>query len=254
MQGRWGDGMQQQVGVVCHWTVEGVGGPCVRFSRGRVCKPPNGCQGPPPGKADVARSIQDLGKEAPMNPLQTLMDEHRVIERVLDAMEQFLDRCYRTAVADCQTELLRFVDFIQNFADKCHHGKEEDILFAEMVKAGFPREAGPLGVMLHEHDQGRAFVRELKRLGTQKGPWTDGDREELSTAASGYIGLLRQHISKEDGVLYPMAESQLPADAMRSISQRFREFEQNQAGASEQKRLRRLADELAGRYLDSTAR
>jgi len=189
-----------------------------------------------------------------MDPLQTLMDEHRVIERVLDALEQYLERSPRATVTDCQVELLRFVDFIQNFADKCHHGKEEDILFAEMVKAGFPREAGPLEVMLHEHDQGRAFVRELKRLGAKKDPWTNPDREELSTAASGYIDLLRQHISKEDGVLYPMAESKLSADVMQSIGQRFREFEQDEAGGGEHERLRCLADELAGRYLNSTAR
>ena len=189
-----------------------------------------------------------------MNPLQTLTAEHRVIERVLDALEQYVDRSRAAPVADCQAELLRFVEFIQKFADKCHHGKEEDILFTEMVEAGFPREAGPLGVMLHEHEQGRAFVRELKRLGEQKVPWTDAEREELSRAASGYIGLLRQHIRKEDGVLYPMAESQLPEDTMKSIGQRFREFEQSEARAGEHERLHRLADELTGRYLNLTAR
>jgi len=183
-----------------------------------------------------------------MEPIQVLKDEHRVIERVLDALEGYVKRSDRGAAADDKAELLQFVEFIQEFADRCHHGKEEDILFAEMVEAGFPRDSGPLGVMFHEHDEGRAFVGELKRLGEQAGHWTDADRERLSRAAFGYIHLLRQHIRKEDGLLYPMAESQLSADVMRSIGQRFHEFEQNRTEAGEHERLHLLGDKLASRY------
>ena len=188
-----------------------------------------------------------------MDPVQILKDEHRVIERVLDALDRYVDKSATVLPSGEKAELLLFVEFIQEFADRCHHGKEEDILFAEMLKVGFPREAGPLGVMFHEHQQGRAFVSELKRLGEQKEPWTDADREQLFRAASGYVTLLRQHIRKEDGVLYPMAEAQLPAEAMRSIGQRFQEFDRRQAGTGEHERLHRLGEELTSRHVDSTA-
>ncbi len=45
------------------------------------------------------------------------------------------------------------------FADQCHHGKEEDLLFPAMEAAGIPRESGPIGVMLEEHNIGRQYVR-----------------------------------------------------------------------------------------------
>ena len=47
------------------------------------------------------------------------------------------------------------------FADKCHHGKEEDVLFPELEKAGIARQGGPIGVMLHEHVSGREFIRRM---------------------------------------------------------------------------------------------
>jgi hemerythrin-like domain-containing protein len=188
-----------------------------------------------------------------MEPIEILKNEHRVIEGVLDALEEYVKRSERGAVVDDKAELLQFVEFVQEFADKCHHGKEEDILFAEMIDAGFPRESGPLGVMFHEHDEGRVFVGELMRLGEQAEPWTNADRGRLSKAAFCYIDLLRQHIRKEDGVLYPMAEAQLSTDVMRSIGQRFQEFEHNRTGAGETERLHLLGAKLASRYLSQDA-
>jgi hemerythrin-like domain-containing protein len=178
-----------------------------------------------------------------MDAIETLMNEHRVIERVLDALVGFADELERKGTTE-KDELLRFVTFIREFADAHHHGKEEDILFAAMVTNGFPREGGPIAVMLHEHDQGRAFVRTLRERAEATAAWSDDDRREIGAAAGGYADLLRHHIHKEDAILYPMAEQHLPPEAMQEVAEACERHEQDAARDGRQERLLDLADQL----------
>ncbi len=187
-----------------------------------------------------------------MDAIETLMTEHRLIEQVIDALESFADEARRKSGAaenDSERgELGRFVTFIREFADGCHHGKEEDILFAAMVDAGFPRQGGPIAVMLMEHDQGRAHTRTLKALAEQATPWTAENRQSLFEHASGYAALLRQHIHKEDTILYPMAEQHLSPDRLEAVSAACERYEEQKTGSGEHERLHRLAEELVGRH------
>ena len=182
-----------------------------------------------------------------MDAIETLMNEHRLIERALDALVAFADEVRRKATDD-KDELGRFVTFIREFADACHHGKEEAILFTAMVDAGFPRDGGPIAVMLFEHDQGRALVRQLAALAQQAAPWSADDRQRVAEAAYGFSQLLRNHIHKEDAILYPMAEQRLPPDVLERVSADCERYEQEKAGSGEHERLHRLADELHARH------
>ncbi len=151
-----------------------------------------------------------------MDAIDTLMTEHRTIERVLDALVGFTDAAVRKGTAD-RAELARFVEFFREFADACHHGKEEDVLFRTMAENGFPTHGGPLAVMLHEHAQGRALVGALRQLAEADGAWTPADLARLSETARAFAGVLGAHIQKEDGVLYPMAEQHLPPAALEAV-------------------------------------
>jgi hemerythrin-like domain-containing protein len=178
-----------------------------------------------------------------MDAIEILMTEHRLIERVCDALEGFADTAARRSGED-KAELARFVTFISKFADGCHHGKEEDILFAAMVEAGFSREVGPIAVMLAEHDRGRAHVAELRRLSEQAEPWSDDDRRRLVEAAHGYSGLLHNHIHKEDAILYPMAEQHLPEETLERVNAGCAAYEAARTGDGEHERLHAIGDEL----------
>src|SRR3972149_9067192 len=90
---------------------------------------------------------------------ENLQQEHRVIERVLHSLETAAKKLEEGKSVSPDT-FDKFVDFIRNFADSCHHGKEEENLFPVLEKFGVPKE-GPIGVMLLEHDQGRSFVKGL---------------------------------------------------------------------------------------------
>jgi hemerythrin-like domain-containing protein len=184
-----------------------------------------------------------------MNPIEALMNEHRVIESVLDAFESYVDRLAPDSPAD-PADLGRFTRFIREFADTCHHGKEEDILFEAMVLNGMPRDTGPIAVMLHEHDQGRQLVRTWTDCAARaaESGWNDGERQCLRLAAHTYANHLRHHIQKEDGVLYQMAATQLDAAAMAEIARRFEVFEAEKTGPGGHAALHALAEDLIARY------
>jgi len=137
------------------------------------------------------------------SPMEVLKNEHRVIERVLDATEKQLSRpvdanFYRDAI-----------DFLRNFADGCHHAKEEKELFPVLESAGIPREGGPIGCMLDEHEMGRALIRKIESSIDAASMGDAKATSSLRNAAMAYIRLLRQHIFKEDNVLFVMADKAL---------------------------------------------
>lgn len=187
-----------------------------------------------------------------MNAVETLMAEHRVIERVLGALVAFSDEMKRTGSTD-REELLGFVTFVRQFADACHHGKEEDILFEAMVAHGFPREGGPIAVMLDEHERGRALVGILAEKARPGGAWDDADRAAVAEAALGFSEMLRAHIQKEDRILYPMAAQHLPPEAMQRVDEACERYELEQTGSGEHERLHRLAEQLVARHAPSAA-
>ncbi|MFL5301192.1 MAG: hemerythrin domain-containing protein [Anaeromyxobacteraceae bacterium] len=180
-----------------------------------------------------------------MEAIETLMSEHRAIERVIEAFAAFAGEASRKS-ADDKAELGRFVTFIRELADGVHHGKEEEVLFAALIEAGFPREAGPVGVMLSEHTEGRRLVSILRGLAEQQAPWSAADRQLLVEASSGYGGLLRNHIHKEDAILYPMAEQRLAPATHDRVDAVCAELDRNQARRIEE--LHALGEELVRTY------
>jgi hemerythrin-like domain-containing protein len=182
-----------------------------------------------------------------MDAIETLMNEHRTIERVLDALVVFAEDAQRRGGTEGE-ELARFVRFFREYADAAHHAKEEDVLFQAMVAHGFPRNGGPVAVMLHEHDEGRAAVGALDARAGQAAPWTDADRQEIADVARGFSALLHAHIHKEDAVLYPMAEQHLPPDALAEVGAACDRADEARVASGALDRLQALADELVARH------
>lgn len=182
-----------------------------------------------------------------MNPIQSLMQEHRLIEKVLHALEVFAERAARGGAAP-REDLGRFTSFLTTFADECHHGKEEGILFTAMAEAGMPANAGPIAVMLHEHEVGRRYIEKLGALASGTGPISEREAGELSQAAGGYAAFLRSHIGKEDHILYPMAENLLPAEEMARMAGRFEDFERDRMGDKTHQCFHHDAEALIAAY------
>ncbi|MGZ6144162.1 MAG: hemerythrin domain-containing protein [Myxococcales bacterium] len=138
-----------------------------------------------------------------MRATQLLMEEHQIILKALRVLEAVAARGGPPPQA--------LLDFFTEFADRHHHYKEEEILFPALEEAGFPRDAGPVGVMLHEHEQGRALTAALR------------DPAQFVQAAREYAALLSGHIAKENEVLFPMADRAV--EDQRAVEDAFDAFE-----------------------------
>ncbi len=179
--------------------------------------------------------------------IDTLMHEHRVIEQVLGSLETFVGNARNGASVDRDT-VRRYADFFKNFADKCHHGKEEDRLFVKMGAFGFPSDFGPIAVMLSEHAEGRGHVGALASIGSGTEPLSASEIDDLCEHASAYIPMLRAHIQKEDNILYPMALQAIPAAEMDALAESYETFEKEIMGAGEHEKFHALAEELVAAY------
>jgi len=156
-----------------------------------------------------------------MKSIERLVAEHDVIERGLNILEQAVGRI--DSNKPLPDGLLRWQpDFFSQFADKCHHAKEEDVFFPLLMARGIPAEGGPIGVMLHEHDVGRDCVRRMREASEAD----ELDRAKFSAAAKEFIPLLRQHIFKENNVLFKMAENVLSQEDDADVAERFAKVEQ----------------------------
>ena len=177
-----------------------------------------------------------------------LRKEHDAILHMLEIAERVAELLDRREPVEPET-LSGLLEFFRMFADQCHHGKEEELLFPLLEKKGVPRDGGPIGVMLHEHDVGRSFVRQMLDAGEA---CAGGDREAGSrwaVAARGYVTLLRQHIQKENDVLFVMAENVLTAEEQADLARQFEKAEIEKMGAGTHERLHAVMDELTAKIL-----
>ena len=139
-----------------------------------------------------------------------LRDEHDLILRALLSLEAAAERLVVGGAlpGGLWTEM---IDWLRAFADHNHHAKEEKALFPAMVKAGVPAEGGPIAVMLEEHAEGRALLAAMRT----------GASVDQVAAVQRYIRLLRDHIDKENGLLFPLAEAVLDEREEAEVCREF---------------------------------
>jgi hemerythrin-like domain-containing protein len=171
---------------------------------------------------------------------ELLSDEHRAIERVLDVLE----RLARKRPQEHLDSWKKALDFLRSFADQCHHLKEEQILFPAMEEHGIPRDGGPIGMMLMEHEEGRSYVRAMLSAVEILEATGEAGSEALVNGARAFIRLLREHIQKEDEILFRMADEVIPADRQKELLTAFEEHETRELGRGVHEKYLAVAGEL----------
>ncbi len=184
-----------------------------------------------------------------MTATKQLRDEHEGIKLMLGILE----RVTRVAGSGQKLDLdhiERMLDFFRVFVDRCHHGKEEDLLFPELEKHGILKNGGPIGVMLSEHGKGRKYIQEMADalVGLHRGA------PEATTLfrqnAVGYVSLLRQHILKEEDVLFTMADKVLSRQEDETLLQGFEKLEVERIGVGKHEEFHKLLHKLQDIYLN----
>ncbi|MBF0315326.1 MAG: hemerythrin domain-containing protein [Oligoflexia bacterium] len=175
-----------------------------------------------------------------MNVTQRLKDEHQLILKYVALLDRYLramrsNAAKRTSLAP---KLYQFISFIQEFADKYHHAKEENILFQYMERPHVLAHCNPLPQMLYEHDNGRTYVQEMIAA------LEKNEIESAITSAYGWLHLLSDHIHKEDNILYPMGEEGLNEEDKQEILKDYAQAEEKHRGAELEAKYRALLSDL----------
>ena len=183
-----------------------------------------------------------------MKATSTLKKEHEAIRLMLKIMEAAcvkIESEKKVHVVDVD----EMIDFLKVFADQCHHGKEENILFPCLELAGIPREGGPIGVMLAEHVQGRTYIGNMSRALTDYEDGTVTGSKALVENIRAYIELLEQHINKENNVLFAMADRILTEEIQDELYDEFEELEEDVIGRGKHEELHKRLEKLSETYL-----
>jgi len=182
-----------------------------------------------------------------MTPTQVLKAEHEGILTMLGVFEKIRGIMATTAPVPAQ-HLDDILDFFKEFIDTCHHGKEERFLFPALQKAGVPREGGPIGVMLTEHEAGRRYVRQMRAIKKKLSDKSSDARSEFMETAGSYIELLRSHIHKENTVLFQMADKVLAKAEQDRLVEQFDRLEKEEIGEGRHESFHHLIDTLSRTY------
>jgi len=174
-------------------------------------------------------------------PTQILSDEHRVIERVLGAVEKLAK-----GPVGALEPWKKALDFILHVADQCHHFKEEKVLFPAMEAHGIPSEGGPIGMMLMEHEEARSYVGAMFAAISLIEAKNEAAKESLLSSAQAYCRLLREHIQKEVEILFRMADEVISAEEQKKLSAAFAQHEAEEMGAGVHEKYLKIAAELEG--------
>jgi hemerythrin-like domain-containing protein len=175
---------------------------------------------------------------------KNLENDHEQILKLIKVMEAMVK------IPDAHvSDLEEVVVLIRNFADGLHHAKEENLLFPLMTEKGFSMQQGPIAVMLMDHEQGRAYV---KGMADNIELYKNGQLSSLNLIyanMSGYSDLLTNHISKENNILFRMADNVFTVENQQSLLDRFSVIDSGvETGISGQDYVKRI-ESLAIQYL-----
>ncbi|HOT77934.1 MAG TPA: hemerythrin domain-containing protein [Candidatus Wallbacteria bacterium] len=184
-----------------------------------------------------------------MKATEILMEEHEAVLYVLSISEKICCKIESGAPFDLE-HIGHIIDFLKTFVDKCHHGKEEDLLFPELEKVGIKKENGPIGVMLFEHTAGREYIKQLSEAFENYKKGQSGYSKEMVDAIRKYSELLIPHIQKENKVLYKMADMHLSKATDELLVAGFEKIEAIRIGAGKHEEFHKMIDALGKIYMN----
>lgn len=182
-----------------------------------------------------------------MKATEELVEEHHAVLMALSILEK-VAAAIGAGDDQAPAHLEQLLDFFRGFVDRCHHGKEEDVLFPELERRGVRRDGGPIGVMLVEHELGRGHVRAMTASLQGLRGGDAGTAAAIVAQAEAYRELLEAHIAKENQVLFPMADRLVEPDVAAQLGERFEAIERDRVGVGKHEAYHALLHALQDRY------
>lgn len=184
-----------------------------------------------------------------MNPIDQLKDEHRAVRTALAILQEVAAAMLRRDPRMSTGQIDELLGFFRIFVDRCHHAKEEKLLFPALEEVGIGRQGGPIGVMLAEHEQGRSAIRGMSEAMSRYRNGEPGAGASFADHARAYRELLDRHIEKENSILFALAERYLTEEKKNELAWGFDNRENEEIGPGRHQAFHLMLDRLAGRWL-----
>lgn len=175
---------------------------------------------------------------------EDLIHEHKAIQHALNILEKMSERIENNFDVD-YSDINSFMEFLKEFADKCHHGKEEGFLFPALEKTGVRNHGGPIGAMLSEHTLGRDLIKQMQDNLLKD----EVDSQGFVDAAKSYVRLLRAHIQKENTILFPLIEVKMSTSEQAELLRSFENHEEEVIGEGRHEELHIMLETFRDKYL-----
>jgi hemerythrin-like domain-containing protein len=183
-----------------------------------------------------------------MKATEYLKEEHEGIKTMLNVIQKIVNQIEieKKFNIDHFEEIL---EFLKCFIDKCHHNKEEEILFPALEEEGISNVGGPIGIMLSEHQAGRRYVNDLSDTFDEHNKGNKKAIHGIVSLSKSYIQLMRNHIEKENNVLYMLADIVLRDENQNRMVELFEKHKAEVIGIRKHDEYKKLLSILKNIYL-----
>ncbi len=180
--------------------------------------------------------------------------EHTSVLRMVRVLEAFRDRMEKGEIPE-RDDFASAVEFLRVFVDRCHHGKEEQLLFPALTEAGDADMQRLIEQLMKEHKIGRGHVAALVAavgldagLSGKESEERQVDVARASHAISSYVELIRPHVVTEEKTVFPAADRLLSPSVQERLEQGYERIEAEVIGPGRHEEFQTMLRDLKARY------
>lgn len=182
-----------------------------------------------------------------MKALASLIGDHQIISRLVNALEVYAQRLKQELPVDAR-DLAGFAKVFSELADDIHHEKEESILLPLLSRHGFDWSSGVLSLVREEHQQERYLIEVLCHAGQRPMSWNNEDRRHIVATVSALVEFQRNHHQRENTQLFPEVIARLSEAALAQLQAELERFDADPEVQVSRAALVDLAEQLSERY------
>jgi hemerythrin-like domain-containing protein len=182
-----------------------------------------------------------------MKATQQLKDEHEGIRTMLNILDKVCTKLEKEGALE-REHFDGILEFLKIFVDKCHHAKEEEILFPAMIAAS-DEAIAPTVALRADHEAGRGYLASMSRAYTALMHGDSSTSGSVTENGRAYISLLRDHIAKENNVILEVADKKFSDAQQNELFEGFERIEEERIGHGKHEEFHGLLDTLSGIYL-----
>ncbi len=181
-----------------------------------------------------------------MYPIEILLDEHKLVERVIKLVEKVRSKLKKKKDIPAPT-FWKLVDFLRSYSDVIHHSKEEDILFMHMREheAELSEEVwDQIGILIDEHIQGLDLANEMHKAIREYQRGSASARKRILRAVTSYVDIMKAHFKAEEDDVFPAMVKVLSQAEKDKMNADFKRFDKLVGGEAAHRRYEEIVEEL----------